>query len=91
LPPVVAAVLEPVARRDVARSGWLLWLGGLVGLWTVGSLIETIRDILRRAYGTREAQAFWRYRLIVNRSDRRCGVACWLRCSRRLRLARRKR
>ena len=65
LPPVVAGALEPVARDViVARSGWLLWAGGLIGLWTVGSLIETIRDILRRAYGTREAYAFWRYRLI---------------------------
>lgn len=65
LPPLVANALEPVARDViVARSGWLLWAGGLVGLWTVGSLVETIRDILRRAYGTREAYAFWRYRLI---------------------------
>ena len=47
VPPVVARVLEPVASDViVARSGWLLWAGGLVGLWTVGSLIETIRDIL---------------------------------------------
>jgi membrane protein len=65
LPPVVAGALEPVARDViVARSGWLLWAGGLIGLWTVGSLIETIRDILRRAYGTPQAYAFWRYRLI---------------------------
>ncbi len=65
VPPVVANALEPVAR-DVssARTGWLLWIGGAVGLWTVGSLIETIRDILRRAYGTRFTAAFWRYRLI---------------------------
>jgi membrane protein len=65
LPPIVATALEPVAMDViVARSGWLLWVGGLVGLWTVGSLIETIRDILRRAYGTHEALAYWRYRLI---------------------------
>lgn len=65
LPPVVASALEPVARDViVARSGWLLWAGGLVGLWTVGSLVETIRDILRRAYGTRKAHAYWRRRLI---------------------------
>jgi membrane protein len=65
VPPVVAQALEPVAR-DVssARTGWLLWIGGAVGLWTVGSLIETIRDILRRAYGTKATAAFWRYRLI---------------------------
>ncbi len=64
LPPVVAGALEPVAQDVVAaRSGWLLWAGGIVGLWTVGSLIETIRDILRRAYGTQPTHAFWRYRL----------------------------
>lgn len=63
-PPVVARALEPVALSvSEARSGWLLWIGGLVGLWTVSSLIETIRDILRRAYGTRPTAAFWRYRL----------------------------
>ena len=65
LPPVAAKALEPVARDViVARSGWLLWAGGVVGLWTVGSLVETIRDILRRAYGTKPTHAFWRYRLI---------------------------
>jgi membrane protein len=64
LPPVVADVIGPVARDVVEqRSGWLLWAGGLVGLWTVGSLIETIRDILRRAYGTEATAAFWKYRL----------------------------
>jgi membrane protein len=64
LPPMVASVLEPVARSIVsARSGWLLWAGGIVGLWTVTSLIETMRDILHRAYGTPATQAFWRYRL----------------------------
>ncbi len=64
MPPMVAATIEPVARSVIeARSGWLLWIGGLVGLWTVGSLVETIRDILRRAYGTQWEHAFWRYRL----------------------------
>ena len=65
LPPVVGNVIEPVARDVIeARSGWLLWVGALVALWTVGSLIETIRDILRRAYGTAMTQAFWKYRLL---------------------------
>ncbi|MBH5321361.1 YihY/virulence factor BrkB family protein [Aurantiacibacter sediminis] len=64
LPPMVANVIEPVARNVVQmRSGWLLWGGALVALWTVGSLVETIRDILRRAYGTRATKAFWTYRL----------------------------
>ena len=65
LPPVVSAVVEPVAYDVMnARSGPLLWLGALVGLWTVTSLIETLRDILHRAYGTPATQAFWRYRLL---------------------------
>ena len=65
LPPVVATTIEPVARSVIeARTGWLLWIGGIFGLWTVGSLVETIRDILRRAYGTRWEHAFWRYRLM---------------------------
>jgi len=64
VPPVVADVIEPVARSVIdARSGWLLWISGFFGLWTVGSLIETMRDILRRAYGTKWEHAFWRYRL----------------------------
>ena len=64
LPPMVANVIEPVARNVVQmRSGWLLWGGALVALWTVGSLVETIRDILRRAYGTKATKAFWTYRL----------------------------
>ena len=64
LPPVVANVLSPVAHAVIeARTGGLLWIGGLFGLWTVSSLIETIRDLLRRAYGTPAGQAFWRTRL----------------------------
>lgn len=64
VPPGVAAVVkQPIIDVLNARSGPLLWLGGLVGLWTVGSLIETIRDILRRAYGTKGTRSFWHYRL----------------------------
>ena len=64
LPDSVAAVIVPVAEDVIyARSGWLLWLGAGVGLWTVSSLIETIRDILRRAYGTPPVGAFWKTRL----------------------------
>ena len=43
LPPTVSGVIEPVARSIVeARSGWFLWLGGIIGLWTVGSLVERL-------------------------------------------------
>lgn len=65
MPDSVAAVIVPVAEDVIyARSGWLLWAGGAVGLWTVSSLIETIRDILRRAYGARVSRAFWKTRLL---------------------------
>jgi membrane protein len=65
VPPNVASVLKkPIADVLEARSGILLWLGGLVGLWTTTSFIETIRDILRRAYGTSYSRPFWEYRLI---------------------------
>jgi membrane protein len=64
LPPTVADVLrQPIAEVLSVRTGPLLWIGALVGLWTVGSFIETIRDILRRAYGVKYCAPFWEYRL----------------------------
>ena len=60
---VADVVRKPIQDVLNARTGPLLWFGGLVGLWTVGSLIETIRDILRRAYGTKSTRPFWHYRL----------------------------
>ena len=64
LPPNVADILrKPIADVLQARTGSLLWLGALIGLWTVGSFVETIRDIFRRAYGTRSSQSLWRARL----------------------------
>lgn len=64
LPPDVAEILrKPITDVLAARTGSLLWLGGLVGLWTVGSFAETIREIFRQAYGTRSSAPFWRARL----------------------------
>ena len=64
MPPDVAEVLsKPISDVIHARSGSLLWLGALVGLWTTGSFIETIRDIIRRAYGVTFSRPFWEYRL----------------------------
>ncbi len=64
LPPSVADLLsKPISDVLAARTGSLLWLGALVGLWSVISFIETIRDILRRAYGTAYSRSFWHYRL----------------------------
>ena len=64
LPPDVSDLLrKPISDVIAARTGSLLWLGGLVGLWTVGSFVETIREIFRRAYGTHSSQAMWRARI----------------------------
>ena len=64
LPPDVAATLrEPVQEVLTIRTGSLLWFGAIVGLWTATSFIETIRDILRRAYGVKFCAPFWEYRL----------------------------
>ena len=64
LPPDVATTLrEPIKEVLTVRTGTLLWLGALVGLWTATSFVETIRDILRRAYGVKFCAPFWEYRL----------------------------
>ena len=64
LPPALRDLLRaPITDVLAQRTGSLLWLGGLVGLWTTGSFIETIRDILRRAYGVTYSKPFWHYRL----------------------------
>tara|TARA_R110000782_G_scaffold78293_3_gene155997 strand:+ start:200137 stop:201108 length:972 start_codon:yes stop_codon:yes gene_type:complete len=65
VPPSVATALRgPIENVIHARSGTgIVWLGLGVALWTTASLIETIRDILRRAYGTRSGHPFWHYRL----------------------------
>jgi membrane protein len=65
MPPSVAnALAGPIREVMTARTGIFLWLGALVALWTVGSLIETVRDILRRAYGTHFSKGFFHYRLL---------------------------
>ncbi|MDR6834602.1 MULTISPECIES: YihY/virulence factor BrkB family protein [unclassified Sphingopyxis] len=65
MPPSVASALSgPIREVMSARTGIFLWLGALVALWTVGSLIETVRDILRRAYGTHFSKGFFHYRLL---------------------------
>jgi len=64
LPPDVASTLrEPIQEVLTVRTGTLLWLGGIVGLWTATSFVETIRDILRRAYGVKYCAPFWEYRM----------------------------
>ncbi len=65
LPPSVGGLIETTGTEVIGmRTGVLLWFGAAVGLWTVGSFIETVRDILRRAYGTPWSRPFWHYRLL---------------------------
>ncbi|MEP2735199.1 MAG: YihY/virulence factor BrkB family protein [Erythrobacter sp.] len=62
--PTVREIVGPVARSTVeADTGWLIWVGAAAGLWTLSSLIESIRDIMRRAYDTRLAYPYWQSRL----------------------------
>ncbi len=65
LPPdVVALVAKPVSDVLHARtSSGLLTFGILVTLWTVSGFMETIRDIIRRAYGVPGDAPVWRYRI----------------------------
>lgn len=62
-PSVAGAISSPMEATMEARTGPLLWFGALVGLWTTASLIETIRDMLRRAYRFKNMRPFWQYRL----------------------------
>lgn len=64
LPPDVAKLLaKPVGDVLGQRTGGLLTFGILVGLWTVASFIETVREIIRRAYHASAGRAIWQYRL----------------------------
>jgi len=64
LPGDVAELLrKPIADVLTARTGSLLWLGGLVGLWTVSGFIETLREIFHQAYGWKSTAPFWKSRL----------------------------
>ena len=64
MPREVSEVMQaPIREVLSARTGPLLWFGALVGLWSAGSFVETIRDILRRAYGVKYCAPFWEYRL----------------------------
>jgi len=61
---VAELIKSPIETVIAARSGnGLLTLGVLVTLWTVSGFIETIREIIRRAYGTVASHAAWQYRV----------------------------
>lgn len=65
LPNNVAELFDPVIAEVLeARTGNLLWIGGLVALWTVTTFIETLRDIVHRAFEVPFTRHFLEYRLM---------------------------
>ncbi|QYE34468.1 YihY/virulence factor BrkB family protein [Polymorphobacter sp. PAMC 29334] len=63
-PDVGKLIAAPVRAVLTARSGkGLVTLGILVTLWTVSGFIETIREIIRKAYGTNSTRPVWEYRV----------------------------
>lgn len=65
LPLQVAQFLQPIITEVLGvRTGNLLWMGGLVALWTISRFVETIRDIFYRAYGAELRRPAWMSRLL---------------------------
>lgn len=63
-PDVGKLIAAPVAGVIAARSSsGLLTFGIVVTLWTISGFIETIREIIRKGYGTTASQSLWRYRI----------------------------
>lgn len=65
LPPDVARLIAPALAEALTSraSGGLITFGIIVTLWTVTGFIETVRTIIRDAYGVADTVPFWRYRL----------------------------
>jgi membrane protein len=64
LPPSVADLFEPVIDEVLeARTGNLLLFGGIVALWTISTFLETLRDILHRAFRVPNTHSFVEARL----------------------------
>lgn len=64
LPAQAEQVLRPAIQEVLTlRTGNLLWMGGLVALWTVTRFVETIRNIFYHAYAQELGRPAWVYRL----------------------------
>jgi membrane protein len=60
---VAAALREPIAQVTGQQSQGLLTIGIIVALWTAGSVIETVRVVIHKAYNVPTGRPFWQYRL----------------------------
>ncbi len=64
LPPNVSSVLAgPLEQAMKNVHGGVITFGILVTIWTIGSMIETFRLVIHKAYNIPDGQAFWHYRL----------------------------
>lgn len=64
-PDVGQLIAKPIESVIAVRAtSGLLTFGLLVTLWSVSGFIETIRDILRRAYQAKSTLPVWRYRVL---------------------------
>ncbi len=60
---VAAALRGPIDQVTGQQSQGLLTIGILVALWTAGSVIETVRVVIHKAYNIPAGRPFWQYRL----------------------------
>jgi membrane protein len=58
-----AALREPITQVTSQYNHGLLTIGLAVALWTAGSVIETFRVVIHKAYNIPEGRPFWQYRL----------------------------
>ncbi len=64
IPPDVATALRaPIAQVTSQQSQSLLTIGIVVAIWTAGSVIETVRVVIHKAYNVPTGRPFWQYRL----------------------------
>ncbi len=64
LPQHIEDLFRPIVEEVLkARVGNLLWVGALVALWTVTTFIETLRDVIRRAFRVKADRGYLGSRL----------------------------
>jgi membrane protein len=60
---VADALRGPISQVMQQSNTGLITLGLAVGVWTTGSVIETIRVVIHKAYHHAGGRPFWQYRL----------------------------
>lgn len=64
LPDDLENLFTPIVQQVVeARSGHLLWIGGIVALWTVSGFVVTLRSVVHHAYEYEDDETFVKVRL----------------------------